>query len=583
MLSLLILIIAAAGVGKTILLRFDMRGAIEAWTLRLLTGIALVAPLALLIGTFGLRWAEALLATTALITLGAVLRPRHTPSRQAASDQRGGLEWLCIGVAATMLACALPTAFAPQTHPGATADTLAAAAELARSGRIAWSDTPATPVEMLYAMVFRGNGEPAAGLLSLVFAMLAIGSLLALGSRVAGIRGGWVAATLLAASPIYGDLAGAVTHDLLLLSLSLAALLTLVIAHDSGQLRWTALCGLFTGTAVGISDVGWVVALLLFFALALFAKSGRVASAGLYLILGTLVALPWLLPQALAGYPLRPDWLSTALAARPLDPVSLLRYPWDMLMRPTSAGGWQQSPGPLLLALGLPGVVFGGRKAWMLALYSVLGGYALYFSAPEPRALLPFLGPVMAVSAIAAMRPPRLVPLVAGALVLAFALGLGLQATRIAQRLPVLTGRETRNAYLARTVAEHEGIALLDTQIGDLEGGILSTDPATYYFETPVFHDAPLLETITAWPRPKQLEWLRDRSIRYWADIRAPGLRRGAWLGPMFADWRQDSRHFRSRWRADFRYGSALGKVELFEIDFADVPEPPRRVPPPSP
>ena len=65
--------------------------------------------------------------------------------------------------------------------------------------------------------------------------------------------------------------------------------------------------------------------------------------------------------------------------ARGISFVALLRFPWDIIMRPQDYDGWSKSPGGMVLILGLPGLFLGGWRARILGAYSALGGGLFFF------------------------------------------------------------------------------------------------------------------------------------------------------------------------------------------------------------
>jgi hypothetical protein len=256
-------------------------------------------------------------------------------------------------------------------------------------------------------------------------------------------------------------------------------------------------------------------------------------------------AIPWLLRSGAAvGNPLYPffnEYFATGLpdaaitaagtheSLTRVDLAGLLRYPWDVVMAPARMDGWSRSPGGLLLALGVPGVVWGGREARWLALYCLTGLAGFYFFRHSARYALPFLVPMAAVAGVMLVRPVRLRPLAAGVLAAGLLFGLVLQAAAVHFKVPAAAGLVGREVYLSQRVERYPVFVALNGAL-PARTKVLTFDMRSYYLDRPAYHNLEGVRTITGASTPEQVAWLRARGITHvllpWAWLEeTPGMR----------------------------------------------------------
>jgi hypothetical protein len=215
-------------------------------------------------------------------------------------------------------------------------------------------------------------------------------------------------------------------------------------------------------------------------------------------------------------------------------------------MRPSDFDGWNKSPGGLVLALGIPGLLLGGRAAWTLGGFSIFGGAVFYFFQRFARYLLPFFGPMMIVAAAVPNRSRRLRWIALAVLFASGVAGLGLHAAALSVKLPVIIGKVDRDTYLAARVERYEAFAHAN-QIWQRGGKILSLDQRTYYLDPPSYQNHWGLIETRSMPLADQVAWLRAQGIAYVLlpldFVRESGVLRDE-LMPMLQAWRNAPEYF---------------------------------------
>jgi len=458
----------------------------------------------------------------------------------------GLFEWLCIAVVTSGLAMAFFAAWAPASDPASTGGTLLLAKGHAQAGGLKLpshlSGSGGPPLmTALYAAAYYGGGERPAVLLAWTMGLLACAAVYVLGKRIAGRKAGMAAAAVFVCMPVFFDQASTASTGLaqaLFVLLALAALLAWMDEGDPGRL---ALAGWMAGSAVGVSHACAPFALLLPMA-ALFGAGKGLDDAGwgarlrgaLGLALATaLGAAPFLLRTWLAtGDPVFP-WFQALfplkspayphVATMTADPafvrdgfgwVGFLRYPWDVIMRPWQFGGWAKSPGGMLLALGVPGFLYGGRRAWVASVLAVAGGAALWFTQRGALPALPYFALVTAVCGASVVRLPRWRGAMAVALLTGCAFGLGLHAIRLRDQGPALMGRETREAYLTRRAPRYGAWAAINTRAARVPGAhVLVFDDSAYFADVPVYANQERLRVVAQMQGGEQLKWLQGQRV----------------------------------------------------------------------
>ena len=587
--SFLIVIAAAATLGGVLLRSMPRPSAVESWIFRLLAGLCMVALLAFAIGHGSLFWTQALLALAALLGLAGtgLLRwqdkpdpPGTLPAPPPAGPPFSLLEWLAVATVAGGLLLTLANALSPATQWDAVSQYLAAASDYAREGRIApgqgnrYTGHGQWPF-VLYAVAYFPGRELTTALLGWCFGALACASVYILGHRTGGRRCGLLATAMLASAPVFMDQAGGIAADLAFCALVTAALSAWIVWTEERRPAWLLLSGALAGSACGIRPMGIAVCAALIMAVLLHPAAPSRRQGLWFLLAAGLAIAPWWAHTAyFTGNPLFPWSLAAfhgdAPAASGISGTlrALLRFPYEIVMRPALFDGWMRSPGILVLALGVPGLFVGGPKARWLGAYACIGGLCAFFFSQTALAILPFGIAMMIVAALAFENLPRLRRPLTFLLVFSWVLGLALQAAYLYPKAAVLAGRQTRDAYLAATIDRYPAFLFANQFLGD-GGAVLTPDPRTYYLHPPAFANTAALEPLVSWPIDRQARWLRQNNIRY---VMLPltymrETRDFDAIAPMVHQWRGSPAHFQLiTVRDDPRPGGGLDKVEFYRV-----------------
>lgn len=573
--SFVLIMMAAWGMGSIGLRSISFADAVEAAAMRLLAGLVPVAYIALIAGSLSLLTAQVTLAAIAVLTLIFCWR---SASRGAAShDTRQSWNWLERGALAALLAASgltLLGTLAPVTSWDACVAHLALPADYTREGHIfthpgnVYSGYPHFMHALFAVAFYSGSGgyELPVSLLNWTFGLLACAAVYSLGRRIGTRQTGLVAAALLATAPIYMDQAGGVGIDLPFVAYTTATLAALAAWRSDGGRPWLVIAALFAGSACGIRHTGYLCALFSGLgALWLAPPQTRIRSGLLFAGVAALAALPWLARTWLVtGNPVFPLLLSF-FPTSPIDHIAistpgehesidraggislwaLLRFPWDIIMRPQDYDGWSKSPGGMVLILGVPGLLLGGRRVWGLGAYSVTGGIVFFCFQRLARYMLPFFTPMMVAAALVVEELPRGRRLVASLLCVAFAYGLMLHAAAVHFKVPVVLGMQTRSEYLTDRVERYEAFQFANEHLGD--GALLAIDQRTYYLDGPTYQNHWSLKQIAEKDLVEQVSWLHDHHIRYImlpVDYVAGSGALSGNIGDMLARWRASPQYF---------------------------------------
>jgi 4-amino-4-deoxy-L-arabinose transferase-like glycosyltransferase len=217
---------------------------------------------------------------------------------------------------------------------------------------------------------------------SLLAALATLVLTAALARRLLGWAGsGWLAAAVLALTPLWLDYAHLATQDMPLLALELLGVLALLRAGDAPDRRWAALAGAWIGPAFLIK--------------------------GFMVVLPVLALLPFALLERRAVLRRPPFWLGLALG---WIPVALwLGLSLQVLGGPVVAGLWQKllylsesdvySAGPLYYLWNLPANTFPWCLFALAGWRSWLGG-----SMDRPKRLLLLMYPLLLLLLLSAFR-----------------------------------------------------------------------------------------------------------------------------------------------------------------------------------
>jgi len=511
---------------------------------RLLCGVGLLAVPLTAAGAF--RLDIALLLALAVAIAGAaraLYRPKRLADWLLTDDEPGDEpDWItvaCMGAVAVSLLLAFVASLAPVTSWDATVAHIALPADYSQAGRIyletgnVYSGYPHL-MHTLWAVAYHGGGEHSVTLLNWLLAGAACWALYGLGAEVGSRRVGWAAAAMLACAPVFADQAGAVGIDLPFVAFSTGGLWMAARWGRSGAWSDLMAAGLLLGLSCGIRHTGFLSTGLVALGLPLLG-SGRLRWQGpLVLALAACAAAcPWLLRSALyTGNPVYPfffEWFaSRSMEHIPLAGVGLhettdqlgggsllkwLRFPWDIVMRPQDFDGWTKSPGGLVLILGVPGLLAGGRAAWMLGAYSMAGGTAFFLFQRLARYMLPFFAASMVIAALSLDRVHRLRWMIRGVLLAGLAYGLVLHAAAMHFKAPVALGLQSREEYLLQRVERYEMFQYANEHLSD--GIVFTPDQRTYYLHPRGFQNHWAMEAIAERYPNEQHDWLVAQGIRY--------------------------------------------------------------------
>lgn len=601
--SLVLIVAGAAILGRPVMQGLRLEHRLEAWTCAFLLGLVLCAVIALILGSISLAWAQ--IALGALVLAGLVWElflysrrarlPESAPPDTAAATPCGFFEMACLAATGAALLMTLISAFAPVTSWDATVAHIALPADYAREGRIGpqpgnvYSGYPHL-MHCLYAVAYYDGGEKPVTLLNWVFAAMACCAAFNLGLRLAGRRAGLIGAAILASAPIFMDQGSGVSIDLAFAAFATAALAALLRYFDAPHRGWLIVAALLAGSSCGARHTGLLVCALLAAGLLIGAKHSRVRETFLFASIAALAALPWLLRSALlTGNPVFPFFLDyfpargiehtaiTGIGAHEsvarsggMRLLEFLRFPWDIVMRPGRYDGWAKSPGAMVLALGVPGFIIGGRRARAVGLYAAAGGICFFFFQRLARYILPFFIPMMALAGLAAVRLKPLSRPIMALLLLSFLYGLALHTAAIHFKVPVVLGMESREEYLLRRVERYEAFRYINQFCND-GGVVLTADQRSYYLDPPAFQNHWAMKRLREMTPETQRGWLRAQEIKYVLMpldfVRESGALAGE-LMPMFHAWQNDPAHFRLLRAMNLPRlrGSGLERVEIYEL-----------------
>lgn len=604
MLSLLIILAGSWLLGAWALRPFRLPRGAGLPFYSLVGGLCLAAVATLVVGSVSLRTSQLLLTAIALAGLAWGFRTRlRAPALQFdASGPRedadpGASPRVVVPLSVAALVGALALTFlgalAPVTGWDATSAHIALPQDYAREGRILLiegTEYSAYPhlVHCLYAQAYFGGGERAVTLLNWCWAVLTCGGMFYLGKGVYGRRCGIIAAAIMATSPVFFDQGGAVSIDLAFCCLTVSALAALMTWLDERRPGWLLLAALLAGSSCGIRHTGYLTCALMTAGVVLGAPERRVRATALFAAASAMAALPWLARSAwLVGNPFYPffaswlggdtfaHWEVTGLGMHvsikdQTGLLDLLRFPWDIVMRPQRFDGWSKSPGGLVLFLGIPGLIVGTRRTRALGAFTGVGFVAFFYFQRLARYLLPFFAPMMVAAAVASCRLKALRYAAAVALVASFVYGLGLDGAALHFKLPVVLGLESREAYLESRIERYPAFVWINKNVPDHET-VLLFERRSYFIQGRTWQNDEPLKPLAGRPVDEQAAWLNAHGIK-WVYMpltymeESPGYR--GLLLDMANLWRRTGRFFRAAKTFDLvnpRTG-ATERVEVYEV-----------------
>jgi hypothetical protein len=459
----------------------------ERLALPLVAGLAVLGPLALLLGFLGLLSRGPLLLLLAAVHLAGLEAWKEAVGeiRIWLGDPRGW--WTALGLAVAsapffVLALYPPTAFDETLYH------LPFAEAFARTGGVPFLPELRYPVfpqlqETLCAAVLALTGQDVAThLVQLLAAGATAALLVSWGSRFFAPSAGLIAAALFLGYPMVAYLSVTGYVDVGVTLFATAGLYAVQRWREEGSGGWLVLTGLFAGSAAGVKYLGlFFVAALGIEILLAAPRRDRVRA----LLLFSLVALAALAPWYgrilfYTGNPLFP-FFSHLFGATPWSMempgpglgerlAALPALPWDVLFNRKKVG-WQPPFSPAFL-LGLPFVLTGAirdprlRRLVILAAVYVL---ALLVLPPDVRYLapiLPVLSLVLAVELTVLSRRWAGAAAIAGFCVLCLLPAWGWAGYRIALHGALPVTAEQRDLYLGRQLPVWNALQFLNRTRG---------------------------------------------------------------------------------------------------------------------
>ncbi len=536
-------------------------------------GLALIAPVLLFVGCRSLVVVQLfVLLPGSLVALYAMFRIMESAAatRTASVSRRQPLTGLeRTSLAVTLLVClsALAASMAPVTSWDATTAHLAVPQTYARLDRIqlipgnVYSAYPQL-MQTLFALGANDAGGTSAPIASWLLCVLAAVSVYGLGHRLGGRTAGLVAAATFSSAPIFIAQAGTVAIDVPFTGFLASALLALLMWSETASRRHLVIAGVIAGAACGIRHTGYLAAFLMLAWVALEGKQHRAKSAFVFAAAAFAASAPWWMHSwILVGnpvYPLltsvfgdggMPDVQVTGLlqheTARSAGLVDLLTFPWRIVMQPERFDGWQASPGGLVVALGVVGVLTRGRMARWLGGFSLAGILTIYYVQRFARYLFPFFMPLHVTGALFAVRPGPLRRPIAGLLVFSYIYGLGLALGTTYYKWPVVLGLESCEHYLAGRVERYPAFQWLNAHTPE-DATVLTLDPRSYFIHRNSFQNLAAIAQLKDKSIDAQWEWMKEHEIRYIfipdAYVASSPIFRERGITPLIDAWRADAR-----------------------------------------
>jgi hypothetical protein len=168
----------------------------------------------------------------------------------------------------------------------------------------------------------------------------------------------------------------------------------------------------------------------------------------------------------------------------------------------------------MIIALGLPALLWGGRRVWAISLLAASGLSGLFFTSRGALAALPYLAPLAATSGVTIVRIPKARTAVAVALVIGCLFGLVLHGMRLRDQLPVLMGKEKREAYLDRCAPRYSVWDSVNRHAAKAPGvRVLVIGSGAYFCDAPVYANLEGLRTLSPMLGVDRLKWIKNNGI----------------------------------------------------------------------
>jgi len=444
--------------------------------------------------------------------LPAVLR--WLPPRPAAGRGPSRATWFIIGLIVVAALANLIAALAPVTAADAMAYHLGAPRLWLEAHRITeipwlWATYQPLNMEMLFLAGLGLQGDGLASLVAWLFGLLPVMGLVAL-SRHLRSPAPWVAAGIYYLSVLVAKQSTEQMVDAGVAFFTLMAVHALLNALAEKDVRWFSVAGAFAGMAAGSKYLGAPIPALLLVAIVILQRRERWWTAALRFVLpAAALVLPWLLRSFLqTGDPFYPfltalqghEGLRDALTGltgrygRGRGLVDAVATPVRLIFLGKAFSGGEIL-GPLFLSL-MPFSMWHLRRREVRLLWYVVVGYGTlwFLGSQQARFLLPVVPLAAALCAVGL----RALEEVGGGLrltarfILAGALISGTLGTIVfdAPALPVVLGRQSRQAYLSQNAIFYEDFDWINRT---LPAGtrLLLTVRTGYYLRRPFVGLAP--------------------------------------------------------------------------------------------
>lgn len=563
---------------------------------RMYLGVSAVAVFVLIVGSFSLALVQFVMLVFALGAIAYAVYSRsrhHVDGEHFHLDPGGTFERFCLAMIVAANVLTLISALAPNTNWDAGVAHLALPADYAREGRIHFVEGnvyTAYPhlVHSLYAYAFAQSGEQGVTLVSWGLGVLACMAVFELGTVIGSRSAAYASAALFATAPVFFNQSGTGGVDVPFAGSTVAALAATMRWRADGRAIWPVVAAVLAGASCGVRHTGYLVCALLAVGAWAFARGGRGRTLAVFAAVAIFAAAPWLARSwIVVGNPVYPflssvfpdarvtDVQTTGLlsheTAKSASVVSFVYFPWDIVMRPGRFDGWQNSPGVMVLALGLPGLLVGGAAVRWLGAYSVAGGVVFYFFQRFARYLLPFFAPMMVVAALMRDRAPGMRKAISCLLGFSMVFGTVLGAAMVHFKVPVVMGLYGRDEYLGSRVERYPAFAWMNANLPK-DAGVFTLDPRGYFIDQRTFQDVEILSSLAQLDDDETMDWFRARDIRYVFYPEAyvtesPIFTKPGFL-PTIERWRADTEHFRRIQilsMARPRVGGAE-RVEIYEV-----------------
>lgn len=373
---------------------------------------------------------------------------------------------------------------------------------------------------------------------------LSAASIFVLVRRLAAERWAWAATLAFILSPmVYWQMCTSGCPDIWISFFVAMVALAAARGIETRQNSWWFIASIFAGAAAGVKYTSWVVPLMLIACCLVSTRSIRLSSlCGVFSFFSG--AIPLIRNVWWSSDPFFP-FLTRYLNPRNMNPftfslikgnlatpetsfslLGLLRYPFLIVLKSDSYGGFGHWFGPLVIMLA-PLLLITKRKNPLWMMCAAMWGTILLaneITAQQPRYLLGAfpvaLALVFAAVADVMKRKSRLIPAAAIASIVLFLLfGAASEAVYAKDFLPVVLGREKREDFLMRMAGVYPSEAFVNNSLSGREGKAMVFFRLVYYLRVPFEIGTPEESWLVNVDKIKDAEsltrFLQERGIRW--------------------------------------------------------------------